>query len=231
MLSQFCIGAVTSFAMTSSAAGSTASKFDVALATFGKKGGSGKKGGGSGEACSSSKKATEKQAQQKRDAAKRDRLLATAPAHVKEKWAVICGIKGRDHAKNQKKAEFLQKLFGDNSFQDCYWQQTVTDTYVKSHGGKGKWILRAKADTDHGGGDAGHKAVQDAIDCGKYFSREYKAKDKFGKICTIEEVCINEGVEMMMHHAGFENKSRAGGIGNEESFKNQMMDSFGETGA
>ena len=95
--------------MTSSAAGSTASKFDVALATFGKKGGSGKKGGGSGEACSSSVKATEKQAQQKRDAAKRDRLLATAPAHVKEKWAVICGIKGRDHAKNQKKAEFLQK--------------------------------------------------------------------------------------------------------------------------
>eukprot|EP00974_Lingulodinium_polyedra_P051309 4934806-Lingulodinium_polyedra.AAC.1 len=63
---------------------------------------------------------------------------------------MLCGLKGRGHAKNQKKAEFMQKLFADNTFSDNYWQQIVTDTYVKSHGVKSKWILRSKANHDHG---------------------------------------------------------------------------------
>ena len=46
---------------------------------------------------------TEAQAQQKRDAAKRERLLRNAQDFVKQKWLMLCGLKGRDHATSPSK--------------------------------------------------------------------------------------------------------------------------------
>ena len=59
--------------------------------------------------------ATPKQAAQKREAARRQALLRAAPDFVKEKWQSIVALKGRDRAKNLKKQEFTQKLFGDSA--------------------------------------------------------------------------------------------------------------------
>ena len=120
----------------------------------------------------------------------------------------------------------MQLLFANQSFQDCYWQQSVADKYVKSQGVKSKWILRSKADTEHGGGTAGRDAVQQAIDVGLYQARTYKAKDKHGKLVDIEEVCINEGREASMRNTGFESKGRAGGACDENKIKNALADTF-----
>ena len=97
---------------------------------------------------------------------------------------------------------------------------------MKSQGVKSKWILRSKADTEHGGGTAGRDAVQQAIDVGLYQARTYKATNKFGKLVDIEEVCINEGREASMRNTGFESKGRAGGACDENNIKNALADAF-----
>ena len=131
-------------------------------------------------------------AQQKRDAAARDRKLQDCPPHVKAKWEAIKKLKGRDRSKNAQKTLFTQKILSDAKFEDAYWQSEVSDTYNCKSGTNDTWVLRSKADWQHGGGSEGHKAVQDAIDCGRYQSRSYKGKSANGQTITIEEVNISE---------------------------------------
>ena len=161
--------------------------------------------------------------QQKRDAAKRQRMMAVAPEHVREKWAAICALKGRDHAKNVAKQKFCQVLFADEEFTDAYWQESIVDKYVKSQSNKKKWVLRARANALHGVGEAGEHAVQVAIDTGIYPSRIHKKRDKHGVWQTIEEVAMTEGNEVDTHSAELIHKHRAGCASSSADFKNDAM--------
>ena len=133
------------------AAASTASKLDLALQIWKPKGKA--KAKAVAGAPSSFAVASEKQAEQKRQAAKRDRILARAPDHVKAKWDSILQVKGRDHGKNMLKAKYMEALFAANgSYTDVYWEQSVTDKYIKKQSRDLNWMLRSRAEVLHGGG-------------------------------------------------------------------------------
>ena len=85
--------------VASDAVGSQCPRLSSTLQPFGARGKAKAKGFGAALT-------TEKQAQQKRDCAKRDRLLARAPAHVKAKWDAIKSLSGRDRLNNEQQARF-----------------------------------------------------------------------------------------------------------------------------
>ena len=126
-------------------ASSSTSKVDVALAMF-------KGGKGCPKSASGNTDTTDKQAEQKRAASKRDHRLKSAPEHVRAKWDAICELKGRDRLKNNEKTNFTQLILNDTKFEDVYWQTEVFDSYCRKTSANMTWILRSKADTEHGGG-------------------------------------------------------------------------------
>ena len=203
-----------------SAASASSSKMDLALALFapgGKRAGSA--GGGS---------STDAQAQQKRDCAAREHRLARAPQHVKGKLAAICALKGRDRGKNAAKSKFTEMILKDAKFEDAYWQQEVSDAYTVSDRKQEHWQLRAKVETQMGGGQKGKDEVQAAIDAGIYKSRVYKAKNKDGKIIHVEEVAVCEQIDSATRDQCYKEKARAGGASNEQEFRSKLVDAFGE---
>ena len=82
-----------------SEASSSASKFDTALALFSK----GKGGSNSGR-----KATTMEQAQKKKAATAKERRVATAHSHVKDKWDAICALKGLDRNKHATQTKFTE---------------------------------------------------------------------------------------------------------------------------
>ena len=52
------------------------------------------------------------------------------------------------------------------SWKDAYWQASLEDTHTDRREQSGHWMLRQKAETDHGGGEKGEIAVQNAINAG-----------------------------------------------------------------
>ena len=94
---------------------STCSKAETAIALFGTK------GLASLASSSTIKSATDVQAQQKRDASKRNHILnSIAPPHVVEKWEAINKLKSRDRQKNAEKTKFTEILLKDSKFEDGY---------------------------------------------------------------------------------------------------------------
>ena len=65
-------------------------------------------------ATSKSTEPTESQAESKRMAAARNRLLVNAPEHVKQKWAVLGGLKWRDRNKAAQKTKHADALRRQN---------------------------------------------------------------------------------------------------------------------
>ena len=102
---------------------------------------------------------------------------------------------------------------------------------MKSKKRRGVWMIRSKAETPHGGGVAGHQAVQDCIDMGVYESKVTEGK-KDGKKVLVEwvrdtEFVAKEGEELVVN-----TKIRGGHalLGGDE-FRKQAMDRFGRGAA
>ncbi len=161
----------------------------------------------------------DKQGQQKRNASERNTILSTAPAHVQEKWAQICALKGRDRQKNAEKTKFTEMLLKDTKFDDVYWQTDVVDNYSRTHQMKETWKLRSKVDAEHGGGTHVHEAVQEAIDAGIYKNRFITAKSCQGKALELEEVCVPQEEGVQGPTATLVTKARAGGKSTVMQFK------------
>ena len=100
-----------------------------------------------------SKEPTDKQKQQKRDASRRNAILAASstPQAVKDKWAAILAITQRGK-KNAAKAEFTELISRDaGQWQHAYWQAATIDSHSATCGTDRVWMLRSKAETEHGG--------------------------------------------------------------------------------
>jgi hypothetical protein len=138
------------------------------------------------------KAATDKQAGQKRDAAKRNRLMSNAPPHVKDRWTAICSAKGRCTNKNKQKKAFMDALFSDRDYKSAYWSLDVSHTVEWSSKNVGRWILRAKAEQDHGGGVRGAEAIESAIAIGLYQVRSVAGKDSQGRPIEVQQVKVVE---------------------------------------
>ena len=140
---------------------------------------------------SSVSEADAKAMQQRRDANKRSKRLGGAPHHVKDTWEAIQALSSRNRQKKLQTLKFTEVILRDVNFEDVYWQSEVTDSYSQKMGSEDIWILRAKADTQHGE-KGGHEAVQAAIDAGIYKSRMIKVKNKEGKLVQVEQVNISD---------------------------------------
>ena len=165
------------------------------------------------------------QVESKRNAAKRNRMLNKAPDHVKKKWEDLCNLKGRDRNKAEQKRKFTDKLFADTLYEDCYWETVASDTYTTSGSTTGSWILRSKAETQHGGGEKGEKAIDDAIALGIYREHIDEIKDKkTGKKTRVSRIQVREEEEKETHDVKYGNKARAGGKISEEDFKDKAAE-------
>ena len=145
------------------------------------------------------------QIESKRQASRRTAKLASAPDHVKRKWAEICSMSGRSGDKNKEKTRFTTFILSDRSYEDAYWQESFTKTHSKLARREGRWQMREKVDKDHGGS----AAVQRAIDAGLYMSKVTRV-EKDGKIIEVEQVRVREDVDredMLEEHS---KKLRAG---------------------
>ena len=64
-----------------------------------------------------------------------------------------CELQGRDRSKHKQKQVFTEHMFKANGdFSDAYWELSVQDSYQWEQKAEGRWILRQKAENDHGGG-------------------------------------------------------------------------------
>eukprot|EP00974_Lingulodinium_polyedra_P108946 10544030-Lingulodinium_polyedra.AAC.1 len=138
---------VSAMSSLASSVAPAADELQSALAAFGKGRRQSKAPGSTAE--------PDSQKDQKKQAYERNKALLAAPQHVRDKWNAICTLKGRDRAKNSEKTKFTQMLLKDCKFEDVYWQTTVEDTFTRSNREKDHWLLRAKANTQHGGGKEG----------------------------------------------------------------------------
>ena len=68
----------------------------------------------------------------------------------------------------QKSKEMLNMLTKDSKFVDSTWPSTVEESFVRQHADGGRWMLKEKAEADHGAGSVGREAVQHALDAGVY---------------------------------------------------------------
>jgi len=182
----------------------------VALALVKFQGG---KGGGK-QSNGNASGATEMQQQQKRDASKRMHILSKddTPDYVKNKWEALCKLNGRNESKSKQKSEFTAMLLKDaGSWTDAYWQASVEQGLKKSHEQKGEWILRAKAEAEHGGGEAGKRAIDMAVTAGIYAERfQLCGKDKNGKPVRISQICVKSEVESQKITKELKEKLRVG---------------------
>ena len=82
------------------------------------------------------------------------------------------------------------------------------------------WMLKSKAITDHGGGQAGEAAIDEAVAAGIYEERVvFKGKDKFGKPLQISQIRVNSEKSDQMHSTGLTEKARVGAVADQDVFK------------
>ena len=160
-----------------------------------------------GKSCGASKPATAKQAKQKRQASVRANLIKKAPDTVQAKLFVICKLKGRDRDKNAKKQGFLQVLLRDPNFQDSYWELKVEDRYVSKCGTGGRWVMREKAEQEHGGGITGRTAIENGIKAGIFEERFIECGDG----TQVSQVKIVEDYEETSREVSAAKKVRTSG--------------------
>ena len=125
-------------------------------------------------------------------------------------------------AANKAKRKFTEVILRDVNFEDVYWQSEVTDSFSKKIGSEDIWVLREKADTQHGE-RGGHEAVQRAIDAGIYQSRIIKIKNPQGQMVSVEQVNIHEEKMSRTRDVVWKDKMRAGGQSSEQEFKSKGM--------
>ena len=147
----------------------------------------------SGKAKSAAKSVTDSQADSKRTASRRTAILQNpkTPSDVKNKWDEICKLGSRG-GKNTKKAEFTDILFKDaGSWTDSYWQASLVESHEKERSSEGCWMLRSKAEQDHGGPVAGKIAIDQAVLAGVYKERFiFAGKDAQGKPIRLSEIRV-----------------------------------------
>ena len=105
----------------------------------------------------------------------------------------------------------IQLVKQDTRFEDVYWQTNVEDKYSRKHQQREHWVLRAIAETNHGGGAQGREAVQAAVDVGYYLSRKIKSKGPKGEPLELEEICVRDHMKEQTYEESFGRKIRAGG--------------------
>ena len=75
---------------------------------------------------------------------------------------------------NKVKSKFTQIIMVDKGkWTDAYWQASNEVSNERSLISNKTWMFRAKAETEHGGGDKGAKAVDDAVAAGVYQQKSY----------------------------------------------------------
>ena len=138
------------------------------------------------------------------------------------RWGAKKNGRGQISEKNLQNSKFTEVVLRDVNFEDVYWQSEATNSYSHKNGSEDIWILRAKADTQHGE-KGGHEAVQAAIDAGIYKSRMIKVKNKEGKLVQVEQVNISEEKSSKTRDVTWKDKMRAGGQSSEQEFKQKGM--------
>ena len=129
------------------------------------------------------------------------------PEWVREKWASLAALGGRNRNKNKLKTEFTDKFLSETSgFTDAYRQTHASDVFQKKEGRKGKWVLKSAAIHSHGGTEGGGlKAVEDAVRAGVY---EEKTEVKKGVLIVKIKVCNDFDEDVQQQEFG--QKARAG---------------------
>ena len=185
-------------------------------------------GGGKSNRSTAATSATENQAESKRAASKRFNILANAstPQNVKDKWAEI-----RKLAKGQNKAkqDFTTVLFKDvDGWSDAYWQASANESHSRKTTNTAEWMLRSKAVHDHGGGQAGEAAIDDAVAAGIYEERcVFSGKDKFGKPISIKQIRVTGERSDRAHTAELLEKVRVGTAADADTFKKALTNMAG----
>ena len=119
--------------------------------------------------------------QQKRDASKRNTLLKQAPTHIRDKWQAICDMNPKDGNKNALKTEFTKKIIDDaGEWQDSYWMVNAREEISTRDREARRWVILAKAIAEHGGGEAGKVAIDDALKAGLYTTRKRGGLQEIG---------------------------------------------------
>ena len=107
--------------------------------------------------------------------------------------------------------DLISNILKDARFEDVYWQTNVEDKYSRKHNAREHWVLRAVAETNHGGGSQGRDAVQSAVDAGYYLSRKIKGQGPSGEAVELEEICIRDHMKEHSIEESLSKKIRAGG--------------------
>ena len=167
--------------------------------------------------------ATTTAAQQKRDASKRFNMLANAntPQHVKDKWEAICKL---GKGKNKAKQDFSEVLAKDaGSWTDGYWQANFGEKHSHKNMNTAEWMLKSKAITDHGGGQAGKTAIDEAVAAGIYEERViFNGKDKLGKPISIAQIRVKGEKSAQVHTTSLEEKVRVGCAATGDDFQRAL---------
>lgn len=132
-------------------------------------------------------------------------------------------LEGQISFEQRSQDKIHEYVFEDKDFTDVYWQQSSSDRYMKSQANTRKWLLRSRADAQHGQGAEGRAAIQQAIHCGIYKSMTTKSRNKDGKTVEVDEVCIAEGEDISMHVAELSYKHRAGCSSTAYDFKKDVV--------
>ena len=112
-------------------------------------------------------------------------------------------------------------------WQDCYWQASATSSHKISSGTDKTWVLRSKAETEHGGGAAGKAAIDDAVAAGIYRERTvFKGRDKDGRAISIQQIQQVVQTERAGHSFEIQEKHRVGGQSSGDAFNTALMDGF-----
>ena len=172
--------------------------------------------------------ATDSQVEQKREASKRNNILnsSSCPQHVKDKWDEICKL---GKGKNQAKGNFTAVLIKDQGqWTDAYWQASVSETHERKTTNTSEWMLKSKALTDHGGGQVGAAAIDEAVAAGIYEERVvFQGKDTFGKPIKLAQIRVKTEKSDQSHTTGLTEKTRVGAVADQDVFKRHLANLHG----
>lgn len=135
--------------------------------------------------------------------------------------------------KNKAKAEFTMMLFADKGkWEDSYWEAATEDTHAVTAGSSKTWILRSKAETEHGGGERGKQDIDNAVAAGIYQERTiFQGRDKEGKVISVKQIMLNEQHLHVNHTFSLTEKNRIGGQSSTDQFKEAVAYGFADIGA
>ena len=98
-------------------------------------------------------------------------------------------------------------LLREPNFQDSYWELKVEDRYVSKCGTGGRWVMREKAEQEHGGDITGRTAIENGIKAGIFEERFIERGDG----TQVSQVKIVEDYEETSREVSAAKKARADG--------------------